>query len=211
MDGFNKCREFLKTLKISLKKGDGIISQTDIKKLSEKERSTATETLKNAVLPDFLSPKLEPLLSIKVKPLKMKCNLSDYAYFIHLGYIHNFKNSASTVSKSLFLKDDKSFSMLLEDFYMSLLKGVTLQKIRKAICDEKCLHVVVFYRQRILTRKNDVTFLDTIIAAASFHIIPQLTLLTWMGVDSSLQFNEDFGATKVDPKKKIFSFKVIFT
>ena len=137
----------------------------------------------------------------------MQSNPSDYAYFIQLGYYHNFNNSTTTDAKSLFLKDNKSFSMLLEDFYMSLLKGVHIQKIRKVICDEKCLHVVVFYRQRVLTRKNDVTFLDTIIAAASFHIIPQLTLVTWMGVDSSLQFNEEFGATKVDPNKKYIQFQ----
>ena len=88
------------------------------------------------------------------------------------------------------------------DFYRSLFQGVHLEKIKEAINDEDSLHVVLFYRQRVLSNQNDVTFLDTIIAAASFHIKKEFTLLTWMGVDGRLQFNQHYRAPKCDKWEK---------
>ena len=174
-DGIERGKKFLGSMKNRLNEGDGIIKHCDIKKLTEDESLTATEALKKPVLSDFKSPKLEPLLDIRLNPLKEERSNSDYAYSIHLGYIKNYINSTTNSSKTLFLKNKFDFPTLLMDFYRSLFQGVHIEKIKEAINDEDSLHVVLFYRQRVLSNQNDVTFLDTIMAAASFNIKKEFT------------------------------------
>ena len=86
---------------------------------------------------------------------------AELAYYIRIGYIHNFRNTELEVPKSLWLYQEESITMfedVLVNFYVSLFKEVSFEEVKRTLLHKSCLHVVLFHRKK--TEKGILSISD---------------------------------------------------
>ena len=175
----------------------GSITAPEINMLVEDNQSSLVQSCKHAAS-TFKSKKICQLVNCQVNKSIVQGE-AELAYYIRIGYIHNFRNTELEVPKSMWLYQDERITLfedVLVNFYVSLFKEVSFEEVKTTLLHKSCLHVVLFHRKKTVTqgsRKISKT-VDRIIASISFCVNKDMFLVNWMGVTDKFYFTNEFGA-----------------